>query len=408
MEVTPMPWKEQHVLDQRLQFIAEVQRGTLPVAALCRQYGISRETGYTYLRRYAAEGPAGLHDRPRTPKTHPQAMADARAAALLALRAQHPTWGPVKLRQYLARQQPDQTWPAPSSIGALLHREGLCHRRPRRARGPQGASSTTLTPPTAPNQVWCIDFKGWFRTTDQQICYPLTLTDAHSRFLLRCQALPSTEGRLVQPVLEAAFREYGLPTVIRSDNGTPFASSGLGGLSRLAVWWLKLGIRPERIQPGRPDQNGRHERFHRTLKEDLQLTTAAAATLRAQQRAFLQYREVYNTERPHAALAGQTPAALFTPAPRPYPPVVPTFTYPDADQVRLIHTNGCLKWRGDFLYISEALCGDTVGLRQLTERHWRLRVGPLSLAVRDDQEHRWLPRAEANRLLALCEEEALP
>jgi hypothetical protein len=208
-------------------------------------------------------------------------------------------------------------------------------------------------------------------------------------------------------VLEAAFREYGLPTVLRSDNGTPFASTGLGGLSRLAVWWLKLGIRPERIQPGRPDQNGRHERMHRTLKADLALATAPAPTLAAQHRQFARYRTLYNTERPHAALDGAVPADVFHPSPRPYPDVVPGFHYPDDHQVRLIHTNGCLKWRGALLYISEALCGECVGIRPLTERHWLLRVGPLAVAVRDEHEARWLTRTDAQQLMRLCEEEDL-
>lgn len=209
----------------------------------------------------------------------------------------------------------------------------------------------------------------------------------------------------MRPILEAAFREYGLPTVIRSDNGTPFASTGLGGLSSLSLDWLKLGIRPERIQPGRPDQNGRHERFHRTLKEDLHLATAPAANLRAQQGAFMAYRQEFNSIRPHAALGGLPPACVFTPSPRSYPDRVAEFDYPLDCQVRLVHHNGCIKWQSRVLFVSEVLIGERVGIRPLTTRHWALRIGPLTLAVRDEYEQRWLAKPDASRLLTLCEEE---
>jgi transposase InsO family protein len=406
MEVAAMPWKETCVLDQRVKFIAEAIEQSLPFAALCRAYGISRETGYEYLRRYETEGPAGLHDHSRAPKTHPQGISSEVEEAILTMRAAHPTWGPIKLRQVLERTTPTLALPAKSTIGELLNRHGLCHRRTRRAH-PHATPSAALTPPTEPNTVWCVDFKGWFKTADGRRCYPLTLTDANSRFLLRCQALPATDGALVHPILDAAFREFGLPEVIRSDNGTPFASTGLGGLSRLSLWWLKLGIRPERILPGRPDQNGRHERFHRTLKEDLRLATSPAANLRAQQQAFIAYRQEFNGIRPHAALGGLPPAHVFTPSPRRYTDRVPEFSYPSDCQERIVHLNGCLKWQGNEIFISEVLVGERVGIRPITMRHWALRVGPLTLAVRDVQDNRWLSKTDASRLLSLCEEEYL-
>lgn len=400
-----MPWKETSVLDARLQFIAAVQRGEESFTALCARCGISRPTGYTLLHRYQTEGAAGLVDRSRAPHTHPHAVAPAVEAALLALRDQHPAWGPVKLRQYLCRHQPAIAWPAPSTIGALLDRHGRVAHRPRR-RPPGAVPTPPLTPAVAPNHVWAIDFKGWFATGDGQPCYPLTLTDTFSRYLLCCQALAATPTPVVQALLTAAFREYGLPAVIRSDNGPPFASTGLAGVSRLMVWWVRLGIRPERIAPGRPQQNGRHERFHRTLQDEL--THTPAAHLRAQQRAFRQFQHVYNTERPHAALDGQTPADLFVPSPRPYPRVVPPFTYPEEATVRLVHTNGCIKWQGDLVYVSEALCGERIALTPLTTRHWQLWVGAWRLALYDEADSRWLTRAEARRLLVVCGEEDAP
>jgi transposase InsO family protein len=345
-----------------------------------------------------------LHDQSRAPKAHPHALTPEIVDAILALRHAHPTWGPVKLRHFLHRQHPDRAWPAASTIGELLHRKGLCHPAHRRGM-PQATPSTTLTTPTTPNHVWNIDFKGWFATGDGTKCHPLTLTDGHTRFLLRCQALATPDGAHVRPILEAAFREYGLPTYLRSDNGSPFASTGLGGLSRLSLWWLKLGIRPERITPGRPQQNGRHERFHRTLKEDLALDVAPAPTLRAQETAFLAYRHTYNTLRPHAALGGLSPAHVYTPSPRPYPARLPAFAYPADAIVRLIHTNGCLKWQGRLIFVSEVLIGEHIEVRPLTERHWAVFVGPLALAVYDDARSQWLPRAEAQRLFTLCGEE---
>jgi transposase InsO family protein len=392
-----MPWKETDVTDQRLQFIAHLRAGDLSMTALCREFGISRPTGYKYQDRYRADGVDGLKDRSRAPHTSPQATPEALVTQIVALKAQHPTWGPRKLRAYLDQHAPDQPWPAPSTIGALLAARGLT--QPRRARPQAPRPSFPLTPGETPNAVWAMDFKGWFPTDDGVPCYPFVLLDHASRFLLRCQAVRTPDTASVQPLLLGAFCEYGLPTVLRSDNGTPFGSTGLGGLSHLAVWCLRLGIRPEYCPPGCPQQNGRLERFNRTLEADV--TARPAADLAAQQRVFTAYRPVYNTERPHAALGDGVPDAVYTPSPRPYPRLgPPPFRYPDTDHVYRVRPNGCLKWRGQDLYTGLAFCGELVGLRPLTATLAALYVGPLPIALLDETHGAWLPAEVARPWLA--------
>jgi transposase InsO family protein len=302
-------------------------------------------------------------------------VAAAVSAAIVTARGQHPHWGPRKLRAWLQRRAPAQGWPAASTIGALLRRHGLTVPRRRRVRA--APATAPFAPCRAPNDLWAVDFKGWFRTGDGRRCDPFTLSDGASRFLLRCQALPRTDAAHVRPVLEAALREYGLPRVIRSDNGPPFASVAAGGLSRLAVWWIKLGILPERIQPGHPEENGRHERFHLTLKQE----TAAppAATGRAQQRAFDRFRQEYNHERPHEALGQQPPATVYVPSPRLYPPRVPDVTYPDGYARRYVHPNGEIIWHQHRVFVSQALAGDHVGLHEEDAGAWRVYFGPIAL-----------------------------
>ena len=394
-----MPWKEINVLDQRTQFIGLYLSGAGSMTDLCRDFGISRQHGYKLVARYKANGPQGLHDYSSAPHAHPNETARDIIDRIVALRTDHPKWGARKLRDALLRQQPETVWPAASTISHLLDREGLLVHRPRRRRVPT-FDARQLTPSHAPNDVWCLDFKGWFTLGDTQPCHPFTLTDHETRFLLRCHALAKPEGASVRAILEAAFREYGLPSVIRSDNGTPFASTGLGGLSRLSLWWLKLGIRAERITPGCPQQNGRHERFHRTLHEEL--TCTPAATLAAQHQAFQAFRQMYNEERPHAALGGQVPASIYTSSPRPYHPGLQDFRYPEHLAVRIVRANGCVKWRSRDLFISEVLGGEQVAFEELTSRHWALHVGPLRIAVLEEPTRTWVARAEATRLLMLC------
>ena len=275
-----MPWSETCAMDERMRFVIAAREDEAVMTEVCAAFGISRQTGYKWLARYAAEGAEGLKERSRAPIRHGRARDEELVAAALALRERHPTWGPKKLRRTLADRLPDVAPPALSTIGDWLRKEGLTQsRRPRRRCPP---FSSPFLAADGPNAVWCADFKGWFMTGDRQRCDPLTISDAMSRYLLRCQAVAQTDGEHVRPVFDAAFCEFGLPLAIRSDNGPPFASVGAGGLSRLAVWWIKLGVRPERIEPGKPTQNGRHERMHRTLKADA--ADPPAATLAEQQR----------------------------------------------------------------------------------------------------------------------------
>lgn len=374
-----MAWKETCVEKERMKFVAEVDSGEMSVSALCRAYGISRKTGYKWLRRFDMDGLEGLKDRSRMPGVHPNMVSEEIEERICKARRKHPHWGPKKLLSWLERRGQGQSLPATSTAGAILKRHGLVVARPARQR------ATPYTRPfeqcTDANQVWCVDLKGCFCTGDGRRCDPLTLTDASTRFLLRCQVLRRANGEYVRAVVETAFREYGLPLAIRSDNGSPFSSVAVGGLSPLSVWWLRLGIVPERIPPGRPQYNGRHERMHRTLKQET--ANPPCASLRAQQKAFDRFREEYNNERPHEALGQKTPAMLYTASGRPYPVRLPEFEYPQADQVRKVKFNGGFKWQSVDIYLSQCLAGELVGLEQVDERYWKVWVGPLELATLD-------------------------
>lgn len=372
-----MPWKETCPMDERMKFISDYLKDGWSVTHLCSVYGISRKTGHKWIARYEDAGWGGLAEQSRTPKSHPAATSPVIRERLVQFRLQHPHWGPRKMIHRLTQLEPAIPWPAPSTAGDILKRQGLVAARRHRSRTPHAAQP--LSPIDGPNAVWGADFKGWIRTGDRTRLDPLTLSDLASRYLLRCQGLRAPTGAQVQPVFLSAFREFGLPTVIRTDNGPPFASTGLGGLSRLAVWWIRLGIHPERIQPGHPEQNGRHERLHRTLK---------AATLRPprvsprrQQQAFEQFRLEYNQQRPHEALQMQTPAQCYRPSGRPYPRRLPEVAYPAAYEVRRVRSNGEIKWQGRHLFLSEALIGEPVGLLHMADDLWRLEFGPIPLAL---------------------------
>jgi putative transposase len=374
-----MPWRETRVIDERARFVLAVEAGEEPVSAVCRRFGISRDKGYKWLRRWQAEGAAGLADRSRAPRSHPQAVADQLLEACLALRRQHPTWGPAKVKAALERRSPDRPWPAASTIGALFDREGLTVKRRIKRRGPPGGP---LFAAAAANDVWSIDFKGWFRTGDGTRVDPLTLVDGCSRYLLRCQVADPPDTEHVWPLLDAAFREYGLPLRLRSDNGPPFATTGAGGLSRLAVKVIKAGVTPERIRPGKPQENGRHERLHLTLLQDT--ADPPAATLRAQQRRFRKFQAEYNEERPHAALGNATPAERYAPSPRRWDGVLRS-PEPATDAVRRVKSNGLIRWHGVLVYISEALGGEPVGLDEGDDGLWTVRYGPILLGLLADR-----------------------
>ena len=301
-----MPWKETRVLNERMRFIMDWESEEDSMAELCRQYGISRKTAYKWLLRWQAQGPRGLEDRSRAPKTHPHRVTAERVARILQLRDRY-RWGPKKILVLLKREDPTIDGPALSTLEQILKDHGRIVPRKKRRRVPP--QSRPLAHATAVNTLWCVDFKGQFFTRDGACCYPLTITDAHSRFLLRCQGLEQTGYEAARPIFEWAFREYGLPQGIRSDNGAPFASRGVAGLSRLSLWWIKLGIVPERIKPGHPQQNGRHERMHLTLKQ--QTAMPPAGTFRKQQQRFDAFRQEFNHLRPLACATGNIGNRLY-------------------------------------------------------------------------------------------------
>jgi len=382
-----MPWKASSVMDERTRFVLEHERGLYTMTDLCEIYDIARETGYYWLRRYQQGGLEALQDRGRAPERHPNQTPEQIEEAVLELRRAHMRWGPRKLKRVLEREAPQTPWPAASTIGALLAREGLVIARKKRRRAPPYTEPFALA--DAPNRIWCADFKGWFRTGDGQRVDPLTITDAHTRYLLRCQQVSKTDGEHVQAVFEAAFREYGLPQAMRTDNGAPFASRAVAGLSRLAVWWMKLGIVPERIAAGHPEQNGRHERMHRTL--DQETASPPEANPRAQQRAFHRFRREYNEERPHEALGMQTRSAVYRPSPRTYPARVREPEYGSAMRVRRVRRRGSFSWKEQDVFLSETLIGEPIGLLPVDDRIYTVYFAEFPIARFDSQRRTILP-----------------
>lgn len=388
-----MPWKERKALDEKKSFIEAWQRDEASLAELCRRYEITRQTGYKWLERFEREGEAGLEERSRAPLHHPQAMTSAVRQALIDLRSQHPSWGPRKLRAYLEREAPRTHWPTASSIGDLLHREGLAH--PRRTRKRTPSYTEPLQHAQAPNQVWCADFKGWFLTEDGSRCDPLTITDACSRYLIRCCAVKRTDSEHAWAVFEAAFREFGLPEAIRTDNGSPFASRAPAGLSQLSMLWLRLGIRHERIEPGQPQQNGRHERMHRTLKQET--ASPPERNLRRQQIAFLHFQKEYNHIRPHEALQYETPASRYVGSERRYPARLPELQYPKHAELRRVSHHGDVKLHGQQMFVSSLLAWEVVGLVEMEQNPDWLEVyyGPLLIGWMDMKRLKLVPMGTA-------------
>ena len=375
-----MPWKETCAMKERLRMVSMYETGKYTVTELARHFGVSRRTAHKWLGRFADEGIGGLEERSRAPHRRPRATPTEVVLAVVRAKEAHPTWGPAKLTPC-----PDEgpriarAWPAVSTRGRILGLHGLVRGRKRRRH------ISPWTQPflgaDRPNDVWCADFKGWVRTGDGVRCDPLTISDACTRFLLGCEILPKPDYAHVRPVLECVFREYGLPLALRTDNGPPFASVGAGGLSPLSVWWIKLGILPERIQPGHPEQNGRHESAiggHRTLKQDTM--NPPAATPQAQQERCDSFLSVYNTQRPHEALGQVPPATLYMPSLRPYPHRLGDMEYPPLTEVRRVRSNGQIKWRGELVFVSEALIGELVGITE-DKDGWLVSFGPITLGL---------------------------
>jgi putative transposase len=374
-----MPWREVCPMDEKMEFIGALLGRAENMTELCERFGISRKTGYKLRARYRAEGAAGIAERSRAPQVIPWAVSAAQAEAIIGVRRAHASWGPKKLRANLRDRAPEQDWPAPSTIGELLRRQGLS--QPRKRRRCASPSPSPLPTAATANDLWCIDFKGWFRTAEGVRCDPLTVTDAFSRYLLCLKSVARPDHANCRGELERVFREYGLPHAIRSDNGAPFASVGAGGLSRLSVWWVKLGIAPERIEPGQPQQNGRHERMHRTLKAEC--ASPPAATAAAQQRRFDAFRAEFNHQRPHEALGQTTPARHYTPSARAYPNRLEDPHYPTDFELRRVRSNGEIRWQGELVFIGEALIGEVIGLMETEDGDAEVYFGPVSLGIID-------------------------
>ena len=376
-----MPWKETGAMDERVKLIGDYLDGQWSITELSEVYGVSRKTIYKWVDRYCDEGIQGLDDRSRAPLIHPNAVGQDIIQMIVKEKLEHQKWGPKKVATRLKVLFPERHWPVVSTIGEILKRQGLVSRRHVRRRTP---------PYTRPfvdcqesNAVWSADFKGQFRTGDNRMCYPFTLTDNYSRYLLACHGLrrPTTEA--TKPWLEWAFREYGLPCALKTDNGSPFASTGLGGLSQLSVWLIKLGIRPERIKAGHPEQNGRHERMHRTLKEET--ANPPQEDLQKQQRTFDRFIREYNQSRPHEALGQNTPASIYTSSPIHYPAKLPEVEYDNSFRVRRVRHNGEIKWKGQMVYVSQALAGEPVGLTQIDDELWKVNFSFHPLGVLDEK-----------------------
>ena len=383
-----MPWKETCVMDERLTMVALYRNGRIPMTEICDQAGVSRKTAYKWIARFAEEGVAGLEDRYRAPHVQAHKTPAAVVGRLVSMKRdkRYRHWGPKKLVAWLRREEPAVDWPAPSTVGEILDQHGLVRRRKRRQKAPP--YPFPLDPCEAANDVWTADFKGQFKTGNGEYCYPLTIADGCTRFLFECGGLRQIHHGSVQRGFQRAFEEYGLPKAIRTDNGPPFANRGLG-ISRLSAWWLKLDIRHERIDPGHPEQNGRHERMHRTLKAET--TWPPAKTLWGQQRRFDRWREAYNHERPHEALGLRPPADLYEVSGRAYPKELPEVTYPNDFKVRQVRQNGSIKWHSQLIYTSISLVGEPVGLKLIDDDRWCVYFAHSAIGILDIHLGKVLP-----------------
>ena len=384
-----MPWKETCAMNQKVQLIADYLKQNYTITQLSEIYGVSRNTIYKWIERYKQGGNEGLTDRISAPRRHPNATSLEIGRELTDFKIQHKHWGPKKVVSWLKQHRSGQPWPAVSTASSILKQAGLVKTRKKRSR------TAPYTEPfqecSGPNMVWSVDYKGQFKTGDGKLCYPLTFTDNYSRYLLGCTGLSHPSYELSRPVFEAMFRKYGLPAAIRSDNGQPFGSTGLGGLSHLSVWLIKLGIKPERIKAGHPEENGRHERMHRSLKEAT--ANPPMKNLKEQQKAFDAFRIEFNEERPHEALGMRTPASNYRVSLRAYPAKLPKIVYPLSYIVRQVRQNGEIKWKGEKVYVSQALPGESVALKQVAAHQWRVYFSTYLLGTLDELDMKIKPCA---------------
>ena len=366
---------------ERARLVAAHLDGLFSVTELAARFGVSRPTVYKWIDRYRDGGVEALADRPSIARTQPGQTLTETEALIVACRKAHPHWGPRKLLRYLAKRHPDLALPAPSTAGVILSRHGLTKKR-RARRPPKHPGSVPLVA-EAPNAVWTTDYKGQFRMGNGELCYPLTVCDAHSRFILSCHGLSSVEQYAALKQFEALFREYGLPTAIRSDNGTPFATQALCGLSRLSVWWIKLDIDHDRIDPGQPQQNGAHERMHRTLKAEC--ARPPERDMAAQQKRFDAWRAEFNADRPHDALSGDVPGSRYTCSPRPMPDVLPEPEYPGHYEVRYLSKDGNVRFKTKQFFVSQTLAHEHIGFEEVADGVWDLYFFDRLLARLDER-----------------------
>lgn len=363
-----MPWKETHVMNLKVKMIADYLSNQYCPAELSRIYGVSRKTVYKWINRYEKDPENGLLDRSRAPYNRPHAVSEPIRQEIIQTKLKYLHFGPKKVMDYLRRQCSDQYWPADSTAGEILKRAGLV--RPKRRKASVAPNGFPFAQCDAPNRLWSADYKGDFFLGDRSRCYPLTISDNFSRYLLGCQALENTRYLPAKQLFEIVFFQYGLPEVIRTDNGAPFASTGFGGLSRLSAWWVRLGICPERIEKGKPNQNGRHERMHRSLKAAT--INPPCYSFKAQQKAFDRYRKQYNHFRSHESLQRKVPADVYRPSYRSYPSKLADIEYDPPFKVRKVRHSGEIKWQGHLLYLSQVLAKQPIGFKQVAEDRWAI------------------------------------
>lgn len=375
-----MPWQEVNRMDQKVLFISDYLRETMTFSDLCRRYSISRKTGYKWVKRYHDLGLEGLQDQPRRPKEHPLQTPLTIRKAIIDLRSKTKYLrGPKKIQALLKQKHPEWEIPSITTIYKILDKEGLVRRSKRRKRVP--VAQQPFSPVHHPNDVWTADFKGQFKTKDETWCFPLTVMDHHSRYLLACSICKGTGLEQSKKAFEALFHEYGLPWRIRTDNGVPFATTAAGGLSELSKWWIRLGIMPERIEPGRPQQNGCHERMHKTLKDETIIPPSN--TSKQQQKAFDAFCQDYNNERPHESLDQRTPASIYKPSNRAMPDELPELEYPGHFKIIRVQYNGIITYQGHRVYVASLLKKENVGVEEVADGIYEVYFGPLKVGSFD-------------------------